>query len=94
MSTTPTGASRPANKDMVELDNMSDDDAAWLRHVLGRTLRDRLSGARGAARQLSRPCRVVRKVVPTDYRRALDAARLAEGEPETAAAIMMAAAHG
>jgi glutamate synthase domain-containing protein 3 len=34
------------------------------------------------------------KVVPTDYRRALDAARLSEGEADEAAAIMMAAAHG
>ncbi len=34
------------------------------------------------------------KVVPTDYRRALEAARVSEGEPEAVAAIMMAAAHG
>jgi glutamate synthase domain-containing protein 3 len=34
------------------------------------------------------------KVVPTDYRRALDAALLAEGEADAVGAIMMAAAHG
>ena len=34
------------------------------------------------------------KVVPIDYRRALEAARLSQGEPEAAAALMMASAHG
>ena len=83
------------NKDMVELENMSDDDAAWLRHVLGRYFAETASPV--AERLLDNfPAHagLFVKVVPTDYRRALDAARLAEGEPETAAAIMMAAAHG
>jgi glutamate synthase domain-containing protein 2/glutamate synthase domain-containing protein 3 len=83
------------NKDMVELDNMSDDDSAWLRHLLGRYVAETASPV--AERLLDNfPAHagLFVKVVPTDYRRALDAARLAEGEPETAAAIMMAAAHG
>ncbi len=83
------------NKEMVELDNMSDDDVAWLRHVLGRYVAETASPV--AERLLDNfPAHagLFVKVVPTDYRRALDAARLAEGEPETAAAIMMAAAHG
>jgi glutamate synthase (NADPH/NADH) large chain len=83
------------NKDMVELDNMSDDDAAWLRGVLGRYVVE--TGSAVAERVLDNFAAHAGsfvKVVPTDYRRALDAALLSEGEADAAGAIMMAAAHG
>jgi glutamate synthase (NADPH/NADH) large chain len=83
------------NKDMVELDSMSDDDAAWLRGVLGRYVAETASAV--AERLLDNfPAHAGSfvKVVPTDYRRALDAALLSEGEADAAGAIMMAAAHG
>jgi glutamate synthase (NADPH) large chain len=83
------------NKDMVELDSMSDDDVAWLRGVLGRYVAETASAV--AERMLGNfaaHAGAFAKVVPTDYRRALDAALLAEGEPDAVGAIMMAAAHG
>jgi glutamate synthase (NADPH/NADH) large chain len=83
------------NKDMVELDSLSADDTRWLRDVLGRYLSETESSV--AARildNLDGQAALFVKVVPTDYRRALEAASAAEGEPGTAAAIMMAAAHG
>ena len=83
------------NGEMVELEPLSDDDEQWLEAVLLRYAGETASpvaerllvnfGALGSA---------FVKVVPTDYRRALEAARLSEGEPEAAAAIIMAAAHG
>jgi glutamate synthase (NADPH/NADH) large chain len=83
------------NKDMVELDNMSDDDAAWLRAVLVRYLAETASAvAERLLDNFAAHAGSFVKVVPTDYRRALDAALLAEGEADAVGAIMMAAAHG
>ena len=83
------------NHEMVELEDLGDDDSQWLTNVLLRYAAETASPV--AERLLEGTGSIASsfvKVVPTDYRRALEAARLAEGEPEAAAAIMMAAAHG
>jgi glutamate synthase (NADPH/NADH) large chain len=83
------------NKELVELDNLSDEDTRWLFGVLERYASETASAvAERLLDNLEAHASSFVKVVPTDYRRALDAARLSEGEPDAVAAIMMAAAHG
>jgi glutamate synthase (NADPH/NADH) large chain len=83
------------NHDMVELDALGDDDTQWLTAVLLRYAGETVSElAEKLLDNISVHAALFVKVVPTDYRRALEAARLSEGEPEAVAAIMMAAAHG
>ncbi len=80
---------------MVELETLGDDDTDWLADVLLRYAGETASElAERLLDNISVQASSFVKVVPTDYRRALEAARLSEGEPEAVAAIMMAAAHG
>jgi glutamate synthase (NADPH/NADH) large chain len=83
------------NTEMVELEGLSEEDSSWLAGVLERHVAETASAV--ASRLLQgwatlSPAFV--KVVPTDYRRALEAARLSHGEANAVTAIMMAAAHG
>ncbi len=83
------------NHEMVELDALGDDDTKWLAAVLLRYAGETASElAERLLDTIAVQASSFVKVVPTDYRRALEAARLSEGEPEAVAAIMMAAAHG
>ncbi|HTT89915.1 MAG TPA: glutamate synthase large subunit [Acidimicrobiales bacterium] len=83
------------NHEMVELEVLGDDDTEWLAAVLLRYAGETASElAERLLDNVAVHASSFVKVVPTDYRRALDAARMSEGEPEAVAAIMMAAAHG
>jgi glutamate synthase (NADPH) large chain len=83
------------NHEMVELEPLGDDDTEWLAAVLLRYAGETASElAERLLDNIAVQALLFVKVVPTDYRRALEAARSSEGEPEAVAAIMMAAAHG
>jgi glutamate synthase (NADPH) large chain len=83
------------NHEMVELEALGEDDTQWLGDVLLRYAGETASElAEKLLDNLAVQAASFVKVVPTDYRRALEAARVSEGEPEAVAAIMMAAAHG
>ncbi len=83
------------NHEMVALEALGDDDAEWLGSVLLRYAGETASElAERLLDSIAVQASSFVKVVPTDYRRALEAARTSEGEPEAVAAIMMAAAHG
>jgi glutamate synthase (NADPH/NADH) large chain len=84
-----------ANKQMVELGGLAEDDHAWLADVLRRYAEETASTV--AERLLSdwpTHCQLFVKVVPTDYRRALEAARQAEGTAGGGEPVLMAGAHG
>jgi glutamate synthase (NADPH/NADH) large chain len=87
-----------ANHGMVELGPLDDDDAAWLAGVLGRYLAE--TGSEVAGRLLAGTSGYLAsfvKVVPTDYRRALESARAAAAAtvpPGTGATTEMATARG
>jgi glutamate synthase (NADPH/NADH) large chain len=85
------------NTEMVELEGLAEEDVPWLAEVLQRYAAETASPV--AERLLAgwaAQCSAFVKVVPTDYRRALEATRLAiaGGEPGAAVATLMAAAHG
>jgi glutamate synthase (NADPH/NADH) large chain len=83
------------NKGMVELEEPSDEDAAWLAGLLRRYAEE--TGSPVAERLLEgwpRAASSFVKVVPTDYRRALEAARQAGGETESTTSVTMVGAHG
>jgi glutamate synthase (NADPH/NADH) large chain len=69
----PTGDASPeVNREMVDLDPLDDDDAAWL-HDRRRTRAETGSEvAAGSARGLGRRGRTT-KVMPKDYKRVLEA---------------------
>ncbi|MET0901992.1 MAG: glutamate synthase subunit alpha, partial [Acidimicrobiales bacterium] len=86
---------RRLNGEMVELEPLDPDDAAWLREVL-RTHAD-VTGSAIAARLLDRwhtEVRQFKKVMPRDYKRVLEAARIAEESGQNVDEAIMAAAHG
>ena len=82
------------NTEMVELEALSDEDIPWLREVLDRHFEE--TGSPVAKRLLdgfdAHVAHFV-KVVPTEYRRAMEAARAAETATGTSETIM-AGAHG
>jgi glutamate synthase (NADPH) large chain len=83
------------NTEMVDLDPLDDDDREWLRDTIRRHQSETGSGV--AARVLARwhdEVRQFRKVMPKDYKRVLDAARLAEEQGRNVMEAIMAAAHG
>ena len=83
------------NTDMADLEGLDDDDATRLRELLARHLTE--TGSQVAARLLADwDAAVTRfgKVMPKDYKRVLDAARLAEREGRDVNQAVMAAAHG
>ena len=83
------------NTDMADLEGLDDDDATRLRDLLEQHLSETGSGI--AARLLADWDTALSrfgKVMPTDYKRVLDAARLAEREGRDVNQAVMAAAHG
>ena len=86
---------RRLNGEMVELEPLDPDDAEWLRDVL-RT-HAHVTGSPVAARLLDRwhsEVRQFKKVMPRDYKRVLEAARIAEESGQNVDEAIMAAAHG
>jgi glutamate synthase (NADPH/NADH) large chain len=80
---------------MVDLEPLDPDDGEWLRGVL-RTHAE-LTGSPVAERLLQRwhgEVRRFKKVMPRDYKRVLEAARLAEESGLDVDEAIMAAAHG
>jgi glutamate synthase (NADPH/NADH) large chain len=83
------------NLDMVDLEAPDGQDAAFLREILGRHLAE--TGSTVAAGLLADRDRLVgrfTKVMPRDYKRVLEAAKLAAGAGVDVDAAIMAAAHG
>src|ERR1700733_13964041 len=83
------------NTDMADLEGLDDDDATRLRELLARHLAE--TGSQVAARLLADwDVALTRfgKDMPKDYKRVLDAARLAEREGRDVNQAVMAAAHG
>jgi glutamate synthase (NADPH/NADH) large chain len=83
------------NTDMADLEGLDDDDATRLRDLVGQHLTE--TGSEVAARLLADwDAALARfgKVMPRDYKRVLDAARLAEREGRDVNQAVMAAAHG
>ena len=83
------------NTDMADLEDLDDDDVTRLRDLVEQHLAE--TGSEVAARLLAdwdaaRPR--FGKVMPKDYKRVLDAARLAEREGRDVNQAVMAAAHG
>jgi glutamate synthase (NADPH/NADH) large chain len=86
---------RRLNFEMVDIDPMEDDDREWLRDVIRRHQSETDSAV--AARILARWHDEVRhfvKVFPKDYKRVLEAVRLAEEQGRDVDEAIMAAAHG
>jgi len=83
------------NHEMVDLDPLTDDDRAFLRERIEAHRRE--TGSTVAHRLLSDWDATLRnfvKVMPTDYKRVLEAARRAEERGEPVIDAIMAAAHG
>jgi glutamate synthase (NADPH) large chain len=83
------------NTDMADLEDLDDDDATRLRDLVGQHLAE--TGSELAARLLADwDTSLARfgKIMPKDYKRVLDAARLAEREGRDVNQAVMAAAHG
>jgi glutamate synthase (NADPH) large chain len=83
------------NTDMADLEGLDDDDATRLRELVGQHLDE--TGSEVAARLLADwDAALARfgKVMPRDYKRVLDAARMAEREGRDVNQAVMAAAHG
>jgi glutamate synthase (NADPH/NADH) large chain len=86
---------RRLNGEMVELEPLDPDDAEWLRGVL-RT-HAQVTGSPIASQLLDRwhsEVRQFKKVMPRDYKRVLEAARIAEESGQNVDEAIMAAAHG
>jgi glutamate synthase (NADPH/NADH) large chain len=86
---------RRLNRQMVDLDALDDEDRAFLAEVIGR--HRALTGSQLAGRILdAMPAALERfkKVMPIDYRRVLEATRLAVARGESVDDAVMAAAHG
>ncbi len=86
---------RRVNTEMVELDALDDGDRAFLRQIVGRHFCE--TGSAVAKRLLADWDVAVErfgKVMPTDYKRVLTAARCAEQEGRDVNDAVMAAAHG
>ena len=86
---------RRLNGEMVDLDPLDDDDGEWLRDVLRTHAHE--TGSAVAARLLDRwhtEVRRFKKVMPRDYKRVLEAARIAEESGQDVDEAIMAAAHG
>lgn len=83
------------NKAMVELMRPDPDDLRWLRDTI--TEHTGLTGSAIGASMLAdwpRRCLAFTKVMPTDYKRVLDAARMAEAEGRDVDSAIMEAARG
>jgi len=86
---------RDVNTEMVSLDQPDEEDLGWLRDVV--TRHQELTDSAVAAALLDdwyAQSRWFVKVMPKDYRRVLEAARMAEEEGRDVEEAIMAAAHG
>ena len=86
---------RRLNGEMVDLDAPDTEDGEWLRATL-RTHAE-VTGSTVATRLLERwhtEVRRFKKVMPRDYKRVLEAARIAEESGQNVDEAIMAAAHG
>ncbi|MEO7570939.1 MAG: glutamate synthase-related protein, partial [Acidimicrobiales bacterium] len=86
---------RRLNAEMVDLEPLEPDDGEWLRGVL--RAHEHATGSAVATRLLQRwhgEVRRFRKVMPRDYKRVLEAARIAEESGMDVDEAIMAAAHG
>ncbi len=86
---------RRLNAEMVELEPLDEEDGEWLRATLRRHHEE--TGSTVAADLLERwraEVRRFRKVMPRDYKRVLEAARIAEESGLDVDEAIMAAAHG
>ncbi len=83
------------NQEMVTVDALDDEDRQWLTDLVGRH-RDLTGSAFATELLASEPSGIDRfvKVMPTDYRRVLDAAHEAEKAGKSVDDAIMAAAHG
>ncbi|WGJ84046.1 glutamate synthase large subunit [Gordonia sp. SMJS1] len=83
------------NMSMVELLRPDPEDLAWLKHTIA--THTELTGSAIGASILAdwpRRCLAFTKVMPTDYKRVLDAARMAEAEGRDVDSAIMEAARG
>jgi glutamate synthase (NADPH/NADH) large chain len=83
------------NRDMVDLDVLDEDDQEWLRDIVRRHHEE--TGSAVARRLLESWRHEVQrfaKVMPTDYKRVLEAARIAEERGLSVDEAVMSAAHG
>ena len=83
------------NREMVDLDPLEPEDVDWLRTTVRRHSAE--TGSAVAARLLAKWHQEVRrfvKVMPRDYKRVLEAARIAEERGTSVDEAIMAAAHG
>ena len=86
---------RRLNAEMVDLEALDTDDADWLRATL--RSHAQATGSTVAATLLDRwhsEVRRFKKVMPRDYKRVLEAARIAEESGQNVDEAIMAAAHG
>ena len=86
---------RRLNAEMVDLEPLDGDDGEWLRDTLRTHVAE--TGSTVAASLLERWHQEVRrfkKVMPRDYKRVLEAARIAEESGLDVDEAIMAAAHG
>jgi len=86
---------RRLNGEMVDLDALDAEDGEWLRATL--RIHAETTGSTVAARLLERwhtEVRRFKKVMPRDYKRVLEAARIAEESGQNVDEAIMAAAHG
>ncbi|HJR24672.1 MAG TPA: glutamate synthase large subunit [Acidimicrobiales bacterium] len=86
---------RRLNGEMVDLEPLEVEDVEWLRGVLRTHVEE--TGSTVAARILERwhtEVRRFKKVLPLDYKRVLEAARIAEETGQDVDEAIMAAAHG
>ncbi|MGH8981683.1 MAG: glutamate synthase large subunit, partial [Acidimicrobiales bacterium] len=83
------------NSGMVDLEGVTDEDAEWLRGIVGRHTEE--TGSAVGARLLEgwdAACGDFVKVMPRDYRRVLEVTRKATAEGRSVDDAVMAAAHG
>ena len=83
------------NDDMVDIDPLEVEDVSFLKETISRHAE--LTGSDVASRMLERwhvEVRKFQKVMPTDYKRVLEAARIAEEKGLSVDEAIMAAAHG
>jgi len=88
-------AEQRLNTEMVDLDPLDDDDKAFLREVITKHAAE--TGSTVAANLLAEWDEAVArfsKVMPRDYKRVLEAARVAERDGLNVDEAIMAAAHG
>jgi glutamate synthase (NADPH/NADH) large chain len=88
-------AEQRLNREMVELDPLDDDDRAFLRETVTRHAAETASAvATGLLAEWESAVERFSKIMPSDYKRVLEAARAAESAGVDVDEAIMAAAHG